>query len=238
MAGFVLPIISGLAGLFGGGQQQKTTTSSNQTGSQQQQYGSSGTTTPNLSPFQQQLAQMFTKGTMDQFQGGTNLAPYTAQGLQQIQGQGTAQGKTISNILASRGLSYSPAAATSQIQNTLNTGNQMNSFLQGVPLLQHQLQQGNLQQLMQAFGVQPTGVTTDQSGQSSGTSQQQGQQTQTTSGNPLAGLFGGVGSAVAAMPNLFNSLGGGGGNFNTPFVTGAMPPGYQQPSVAPPPVWH
>jgi|ERR1035437_6306389 hypothetical protein len=204
MASFVLPIISGLAGLFGGGSTKQTNTNSttNQSQNQNQNYSNTNTSTPNLNPFQQQLAQMFTQGSMDQFKSGTNMAPYTSQGLQQIQGQGNANSKTIANNLASRGLSYSPAAANSTTQNTLNTGGQMNSFLQGVPLLQHQLQQGNLQQLMQAFSTQPTGVTTsgsgDATGTSTGTSTMNGTSTQSTPGGALAGLFGGAGAGLAA----------------------------------------
>lgn len=203
MASFVLPIMSGLAGLFGGGSTKQTNTNSttNQSQNQNQNYNNTNTSTPNLNPFQQQLAQMFTQGAENQYTNGTNMAPYTSQGLQQIQGQGNANSKTIANNLAARGLSYSPAAANATTQNTLNTGGQMNSFLQGVPLLQHQLQQGNLQQLMQAFSTQPTGVTTsgsgDATGTSSGTSTMNGTSTQSTPGGPLAGLFGGAGAGLA-----------------------------------------
>ena len=204
MASFVLPILSGLTGLLSGGSTKQTNTNSttNQSQNQNQNYNNTNTSTPNLNPFQQQLAQMFSQGAMNQYTNGTNMAPYTSQGLQQIQGQGNANSKTIANNLAARGLSYSPAAANSTTQNTLNTGGQMNSFLQGVPLLQHQLQQGNLQQLMQAFSTQPTGVTTsgsgDATGTSTGTSTTNGTSTQSTPGGALAGLFGGASAGLAA----------------------------------------
>ena len=231
MSSFVLPIISGLAGLFGGGSTKQTNTNSttNQSQTQNQGYNNTNTSTPNLNPFQQQLAGMFSQGAMNQYTNGTNMAPYTSQGLQQIQGQGNANSKTISNNLAARGLSYSPAAANTTTQNTLNTGGQMNSFLQGVPLLQHQLQQGNLQQLMQAFSTQPTGVTTsgsgDSTGMSSGTSTMNGTSTQSPPGGPLAGLFGGAGAGLAGpgaggqsnLANILNmfGLGGGGSGMKT-----------------------
>ena len=230
MASFVLPILSGLTGLLSGGSTKQTNTNSttNQSQNQNQNYSNTNTSTPNLNPFQQQLAKMFTQGSMDQFTSGTNMAPYTSQGLQQIQGQGNANSKTIANNLAARGLSYSPAAANATTQNTLNTGGQMNSFLQGVPLLQHQLQQGNLQQLMQAFSTQPTGVTTsgsgDATGMSSGTSTMNGTSTQSTPGGPLAGLFGGAGAGLAGpgaggqsnLANILNMFGlGGGGGMKT-----------------------
>ena len=200
MAGFVMPLISGLAGMFAGNAQKKTTTDSTTNSSQQQSGSSASSTTPNLNPLQQQLAGMFSQGAMNQYTNGTNMAPYTSQGLQQIQGQGNANSKTIANNLAARGLSYSPAAGNAATQNTLNTGNQMNSFLQGVPLLQHQLQQGNLQQLMQAFATQPTGVSTtgSQTASGTGTSNTNATQIQSTPGGMLSGLFSGLGAGLGA----------------------------------------
>lgn len=208
MAGFILPIMSGLAGLFGGGQQQQQTT--NQTTQQSGQGTSSSSTTPNLSPLQQALASMFTSGASNLYNTATNLQPYTTQGLGQIQGQGTANAQAIQNAVASRGLSYSPAAETAQTQNQLNTGNQQQGFLQQIPLLQRQLQTQGLQQLMGAFGVLPTGVSTNGQTSQSGTSTMNG--TNTTTGNPMAGLFGGLGAGLAApggssgMSNLSNIL--------------------------------
>ncbi len=204
MASFLAPIlgavIPGLAGLFGGGKQQQVNT--NQTTNQSQQGFQSGQTssTPNLNPFQQTLAQLFSGGAADLYKQSQNLSPYTSQGLQTIQGQGTGNAKSIANNLAARGLSFSPAAATATTQNTLNTGNQMNSFLQGIPLLQRQLQTQGLDEMMKAFGVQPFGTTTDQSGQSSmtGTSNMSG--TNVQQGNPMGGLFGGLGAGLFA-PN-------------------------------------
>ena len=74
----------------------------------------------------------------------------------------------------------------------------MNTFLQGVPLLQRQLQTSSLDELMKAFQVQPFGTTQDQSGQSQtqGTSTMNG--TNVQQGNPLGGLFGGLGAGLFA----------------------------------------
>ncbi len=198
MSGFVLPVISGLAGLFGGGATQKTQSQTQTSGNQQgQTFGSS---TPNLNPFQQSLAALFSRGAMDQYNQGTNLAPYTSQGLQQIQGQGNQNSRAIANNLATRGLSFSPAAGAATTQNQLNTGNQMQGFLQQIPLLQHQLQSQDLDQLMRAFSTMPTG--TDSSGDSNvnttGTSNTNS--TTSTPGGALAGLFGGAGAGLAG-PN-------------------------------------
>lgn len=200
MAGFVLPILSGLAGLFGGKSQQQQQTNQTTNQSQNQNYSGTQTNTPNLNPFQQQLAQMFTGAAMDQYKKSTNLAPYTSQGLQTIAGQGAANAKTIANNLASRGLSYSPAAATPLTQNLVNTGNQMSTFSAGVPLLERQLQDSALQNLFKAFTVQPYGTTSDTSGSSSGqsSSHTEGTGTVSTPGAGLAGLIGGLGAGLAA----------------------------------------
>ena len=203
MAGFILPIISGLAGLFGGGQQQKT----NQNGFQQQQSSglsqTSGSTTPSTNPLQQSLANLFTSGAQNQYNQSTNLQPYTTQQLGSIQAGGQQSSQALQNAIAARGLSFSPAAANAQTMNTLNTGNQMQGFLQQVPLLQKQLQSQSLQQLMSAFATQPTGVNTMgstwQSGNSSGSSTGSG----TVNGNPMGGLFGGLGAGLAAILPMF-----------------------------------
>ncbi len=231
MASFLAPIlgavIPGLAGLFGGGKQQQVNT--NQTTNQSQQGFQSGQTssTPNLNPFQQTLAQLFSGGAADLYKQSQNLSPYTSQGLQTIQGQGAGNAKSIANNLAARGLSFSPAAATATTQNTLNTGNQMNSFLQGIPLLQRQLQTQGLDEMMKAFGVQPFGTTTDQSGQSSmtGTSNMSG--TNVQQGNPMGGLFGGLGAGLFAP--------GQNGNSNLSNIISAFSPKPQTIAGAPGP---
>jgi hypothetical protein len=243
-AGLVGSLIPGLAGLFGGGQQQKVQTSgtiSNQgTGSFQQggttsSTGAStqtGTTTPNLSPLQQALVQQFSKGASDLYNQSTNLNPYAAAGLQNINAGGDIANKVLQNSLAARGLSYSPAAANATTQQQLSTIGQGSQFLNSLPLLQRQLQQQSLGQLMQAFQVQPIGSTTTGAGTQTqqGTTQQSGSETQNNvqtqqgtnlvSGNPAAGAISGFGAGLAApgpggVSNLSNIIGkmfGGGGS--------------------------
>lgn len=204
MAGMILPIVSGLAGLFGGlkGQQQYTNTNQQQNQSGEQ-FGNSRTT-PELNPFQQQLAALFTGGARQMWDQDTNLSPYTSQGLQAIAGQGDANRRLISNILAQRGLSYSPAAATPLTMNALNTGNQQSQFLSQIPLLQRQLQQQSLQGLMQAFQVQPFGQSSDSYGTTRGSSNMTGFSNSNVPGNPIAGALSGFGAALPlAFPNLF-----------------------------------
>lgn len=196
--------ISGLAGLFGGGKQQETKSSKDET--QTQNYSQSGTsaTTANLNPFQQQLAQLFTKGAIDSYNTGTNLAPYSSAGLQGLAKQGDTQSKIISNILAQRGLSYSPAAATGQIMNTMDIGGKMSNFLSGIPLLAKQLQQQGLDNMMKAFSTQPITTSTATTGTGSSTMTDKMTGTNVQSGNPLAGLFGGIGAGMFAPGGILN----------------------------------
>lgn len=204
-------IFSGLSGLFGGGQQQKTQTNgtitNNQSGnfSQNQQ----NTSTPNLTPLQQSLIKQFTTGASNLYNQSTNLQPYAASGLEQInQGSNAAQ-QSMSANLASRGLSFSPAQATAQNQATLSRTGQQASFMNQIPLLQRQLQEQSLGQLQGAFSAIPTGVT--QTGASTGNTTQSSTQTQQgtnlISGNPMAGLFSGLGAGtMASLPLLSNAI--------------------------------
>lgn len=234
MASLALPLISGLAGLFGEGP-QKSATSQQSSGTQTTNGTTSSNTSPELSSEQQQLANQFGEGLMNQYNQGVDLNPYKAQGLQNIQSGNQAAQKATDNMIASRGLSFSPAAATAQTAQNINSGNQTSSFLNSLPLLQHQLTQQNIQGLISGFSALPTAVSSN--GQNN---QTQTSNTSTTgngalSGNPTAGLFSGVGAGLAAsgFPSLANSLGGKWGgvpgvdpsNISTPnFTSGPQGP--------------
>lgn len=218
--------IGGLAGLFGGGKQQKTTTSgtisntgsTSNTSSGEFNTANQNTTTPNLTPLQQSLIKQFTGTAQNLNTQAADLSGYKAQGLQDINDTSNAANQILARNLASRGLSFSPAATTAQTQQQLAEAGQRSQFLNSIPLLQRQLQQQSLQQLMQAFQVIPTGQTTSGYQQGSTDQQQYGtsQNTQTqqgtnlVSGNPLGGLFSGLGGGLfSALPLLFGGLGGG-----------------------------
>lgn len=222
MASFVLPLISGLAGLFGGGTQKTVNTTGQQNGSSGgwSNGGSSNTNSFNYNPLQQATANNFLNSANNQVKNAADLTPYTQQGLQGINQQGNANASAISNNLAARGLSFSPAAGTALTQNQLNTGNQEQQFMSQVPLLQNQLQtqaQTNAENALRGSGVSQTQTGTQYGNQGS---QYQGNSsgTQTTSGNPMGGLFGGLGAGLAATPNISSILaslfGGGGSNPN------------------------
>lgn len=212
MASFILPAVTALSGLFGSSKPKVTTTNTNSSSDQTTQGSNDSDTITQhqLSPIQQQLSQMFSQGLMKQYQQGTDLSGYRDQSLQDINNQGDIASKASNNILASRGLSFSPAAATTQVQNNNNRLNQSTSLLQSLPLLQRQMQQQNLQGLISGFSALPTDTyaATHGSAYANTKGTNQSTSTQSTPQNPLAGLFGGLGGGLAAiLPGLF-----GGGN--------------------------
>jgi hypothetical protein len=208
MASFIAPIIGGLAGLFGGGNQQKTKTSGTIGNTQSGTFNQTGSTTGatqnvhNLSPLQQTLAQQFTSGAQKLAGSAADMTGYTSKGLEDINQGAQSNTNIINNMLASRGLSFSPAAATTQTQNLANTQNQNANFLQQIPLLQRQLQEQANTGLERAFSTLPvdTSQTTQGTTNQSGSTSQQGTQTQQgtnlVSGNPMGGLFSGLGAGL------------------------------------------
>ncbi len=184
MAAFAAPLIgagiSALTGLFGAKKPQTTTTTS------------SSTTNPVLDANGNALENQFADDAINMDKaGGPDLSGYTANGLQQINNGANIKQKLLQNTLASRGLSFSPAAATATGNADADRLAQSSQFLSSVPLLKRQFQQQNLQQLMTAFGIIPKGQT------SSGTS------TQTGSTNPVASTLSGAGQGIfAALPYL------------------------------------
>jgi hypothetical protein len=234
MASFVLPIISGLAGLFGGNSTK--TTNTNSSFNNASNTNTSGSTTPNLSPLQQSLSNMF-GGQSETMANNTGnlLNGYTASGLQNINQAGQAQTSVLNNVLASRGLANSPDAATANTMNTENQLNQSQQLLSSIPLLQRQLQQQNIAQLQGAFSALPTGVSTTGTSASTNSGTGQQQQTTTTPGGGLAGLFAGLGGGLAApngsgtgsnLNTILASVGFGPnafGNSNSPVTGGTLP---------------
>lgn len=222
MAGFAIPLItagiSGLAGLFGGGKQQQTSGNFNNTQQQSGFNNTQGTTMPVMSDLQTKLAQLFSGGLMKQYNEDQDLSGYTAGGLKQINSQGDLQSKATANLLAARGLSFSPTAAVTQTIGEQNRLNQGSSFLNSIPLLQRQMKQQALQGLVGGFSALPTGQMTNTNTQTSQQGTTSGNQTGTVNGNPMGGLFGGIGAGIAPFlgsmwgkqqfPNLF----GGGGD--------------------------
>lgn len=193
----LIPLLAGGAGALGSS--GTTTTNGSSTLSGSSSGTSSGSTTPNLSPEQQQIARAYGDATVNNINQGTNLDPYKFQQMNQIAGQGNNNAATIANSLASRGLSYSPAAATSLTQNELNTGNQQSQFLAGLPLLQHQLQQSNIAQGISGFSALPTATSFNGSTSANQNETQNTNQTTKVQQNPWAGLLSGLGAGLGLL---------------------------------------
>ena len=205
IGGLVGGIGSGLAGLFGGGKQQKVQTSGTITNNSSGSFNSS--TNPNLTPLQQSLITQFTQGASNLYNQSTNLQPYEASGMEQINQGSDAASKAMAANLASRGLTFSPAAGNAQTAATLARTGQQAQFANSIPLLGRQMQQQSLGQLMNAFQVIPTGTT------SAGTTTQNSTQTQNgtnlVSGNPIAGALSGAtsgGLTGFGLGNLYNYM--------------------------------
>lgn len=188
MAAFAAPLIgmgiSALSGLFGNKKPQQTTTTG------------SSSTTADLTPQQQMLQSMIGNESINQFRNGApDLAGYTAGGLQDINKGADIKSKTASNILASRGLSFSPSGVQNLINPEADRLQQSTSFLSQIPLLKRQFEQQNLQQLMSSFGIMPKNTTTKTT------------QTQVGQGNPVAGTLSGAGQGLfAALPYLMGKV--------------------------------
>jgi hypothetical protein len=151
----------------------------------------------------------------------TNLQPYAAQQIQNINTNSQAQTQAQQAALAARGLSTSPVAGTVAAQTEASRVGQVTNLQQQLPLLQQQLQLQNLGAGNSFLANAPktqavTGTTaqtgtssqtgnTSQSGTQTGSSsnitQQQGtenQQQQTSSGGGFWKFLGGLFSGAAA----------------------------------------
>lgn len=146
---------------------------------QQQQVGSD--TTPTYGPEAQQLLSRLT-GAFSNLTQPPDLRGYQAQGLQDIGRSSDLQRQNVNEIMASRGLSTSPVAATAANNVESNRFSQMNQFNQSLPLLADEMRMRNLGAATNFFQAIPKGTTstgfnlgsTSTAGQTSEASQQSG----------------------------------------------------------------
>lgn len=204
MAAFAAPLIGlltgGLSGLFGS--KPKTTTTN-----------SSSSTTPDLTGQQQFLENLIGDSAVNQYKAGApDLSGYTANGLQNINQASALKSKTASNIVASRGLSFSPSSVQNLINPEADRLQQSSQFLSTIPLLKRQFEQQNLDQLMQSFGIMPKGSTTT------------GTQTQTGNTNTAGNVFSGAASGLFAALPYSSMFGGGSGSGSS--TSGLSPSNY------------
>jgi hypothetical protein len=204
MATLALPLItagiSGLAGLFGN--KNKTTKSTSDT-TQNQSGSQSGLNTNIMSELQGNLANTAGYAALQQMRNAGDTSGIVAQGLQKVNEGGDIRSKILKNILASRGLSFSPTASSAVAQGESDRVGQGTEFLSQVPQLQRQMQMDSIKQLMSVFSALPMDTATNQNYSSSGETHTTG--TGTQPGSPTAGLLGGFGAGLMAP----NSPGGG-----------------------------
>lgn len=121
------------------------------------------TATPTMSP----EATAFMNSLIGKFQGlqTPSLTGYSGFQTGQINANADAQNQAVQNVMAARGLSTSPAAATAQANIDQNRINQITQMQQQLPLLQNQLNLANLGAASNFFSTIPRGLatTTDQS---------------------------------------------------------------------------
>lgn len=171
-----------------------------------------GTTTPNLSPQAQALINTLTQRY--QTLAAPSMTGYGAQQTANINQAANAQSQAVNALMASRGLSTSPVAATTAAGLEQNRLNQITSMQQQLPLLQQQM---NLQNLAGAGGFAasiPYGQTTAQAGTTqqdttqgtSGTSEQLG--TNNTQSNFANTLINWLNSQSATQGQQGGGLGG------------------------------
>jgi len=167
------------------------------------------TTTPNLNPASQQLISQLT-GAMGGL-AAPSLSGYVANQTANINSNSNAQSQAVNNIMASRGLSTSPVAATAQVGVGQNRINQINQVQAQAPIEQNQL---NLQNL--AAASQFASLLPNLSG--STTAQTTGQTTGTTSNQSTTGSTS-TNSTTQAWQNLWNYLNSASGQNGSTYST-------------------
>lgn len=215
-------LLGGGAGIASGGFGTPSNSTSSSSGSStsniqnilnqltQQNNNNTSTTTPNLSPQLQQLMDQLTQ-KYSALSNPIDLRGYQAQQSDAINRNANLQKDSASNIMAARGLSTSPAAATTDTSIDNNRFSNINNLSQSIPLLKNQLQLSNLGAASGFLSSAPRGSTTTGSGSTTGSTtgstnqtntinQNQNSQTSTNQGGGAGGFLGALGSI---LPFLF-----------------------------------
>jgi hypothetical protein len=199
-----------------------------------------GTSVTGVQPTLSPATQQFMDTLIGRYTGmsAPSLTGYSAQQTGNINTAADVQRQAVQNILAARGLSTSPVAATAEAGVEQNRLAQITNMMQGLPILKNQMDLQNLAGASAFFGAIPkgslttsaTGQTTTgttsgtQTGTQTGTSQTTGTTKGTTaekgsSGGGPGGLFAGLGAGLAyLMPYLLQQAG-----IQVPAGTGKVP---------------
>lgn len=177
----ILPFMPALAGLFGDKTEKETTNeqywkdmydfiakvSQANTSRQGETVGGE---TPTYDPYQAEMRDRIMESLYGRAMGATDLSGYTGQGLRTINDASAQKQRILNQVLASRGLSYSPvaASATGNLESQ-RVGESVN-FMNQIPLLQRQLQGEDLANLASFWSKIPYGRATKSNVNEYGTS--------------------------------------------------------------------
>jgi hypothetical protein len=215
--------------------------------------GQTSFSTPTLSPATQKLMDQLIGQYSDLAGKNTDerMKSILANQTQQINKTSATQGDLTNEILASRGLSTSPVAATAQLANQNSRFQQINQAQNQIPLLQQQLQLESLNPAAAFFASIPKGQvngsdstlentsignqSTNQTGGSTNKSTVNttaANQNNTLQGTETTGSAGGgVGGALSGLATMLAGLLGGGKSL--PTGTTVSPTGTTIPGTTP-----
>jgi hypothetical protein len=206
---FVPALIAGasaLAGALSNKEKDVKQTGSSTTNSTQTSTGATNfTNTPTYDPLQLQMRNYLLQNFFERAQPGAvdGLVDSTVNGgINNINSAGASNEMAIKNMLASRGLSYSPAAATPLAIANSNRLAQTTQLRNSAPILADQLQTGRLT----SFANFLSGLPTGQTGVTNTASTTEGAQHTDSAGNviqPSNMLGGAVSNAAGTLAYLY-----------------------------------
>lgn len=205
---FIPALIAGasaLAGAFGNKDQHQQTGGSQSTNSTQTSTGATNfTNTPTYDPLQLQMRDFLLKNFFDRSQSGGihDLVNSTVNsGVNNINTAGSSNELAIRNMLASRGLSYSPAASVPLANANSSRLAQITQLRNSAPILEDQIQSGRLTDFANFLKGLPTGSTgvTNTASTTEGASHTDQAGNVNTTGNPLGGAISGGASTLALL---------------------------------------
>lgn len=206
---FIPALIAGasaLAGALSNKEKNTQQTGSSTTNQSQTSTGAANySTSPTYDPLQLQMRDFLLKQFYDRAQGGgiNDVVNATINGgVNQINRAGNSNEMAVRNMLASRGLSYSPAAAQPLAQVNSDRLAQITQLRNTAPILQDQLQSGRLSD----FATFLRGLPTGQTGVSNTASSMEGSSHTDSAGNviqPGNMLGGGISMGAEALARLY-----------------------------------
>lgn len=124
---------------------------------------------------------------------------YRAQGLRSINQGASARQRILQNLYASRGLQWSPAAATAEAGSEANRVGNIINFQTGLPLIEEELRSNRLGEASRFLASLPIGQRSSYSQRATGRTTGTQTGTQTMPGNMLGGAFGGAAGSLALL---------------------------------------